>query len=101
MRDRSSILILMNRLDLKIRRQIVAALVEGCSIRSICRMTGAAKGTVLKLVAQLGEACADYQDKALRGLRCQRVQCDEIWSFCYAKDRNVPKSMMDQPGVGS
>ena len=66
----------MNRLDLKTRRQIVAALVEGCSVRSICRMTGAAKGTVLKLVAQLGEACSDYQNKALRGLKAERVQCD-------------------------
>jgi IS1 family transposase len=91
----------MNRLDLKTRRQIVAALVEGCSIRSICRMTGAAKGTVLKLVRDLGEACSDYQDKALRGLKSERVQCDEIWSFCYAKDRNVPRSMEGQPGVGS
>jgi hypothetical protein len=53
MLERSSILIPMNRLDLKTRRQIVAALVEGCSVRSICRMTGAAKGTVLKLVAAL------------------------------------------------
>jgi len=91
----------MNRLDTKTRRQIVAALVEGCSIRSICRMTGVAKGTVLKLVRDLGEACSDYQDKTLRGLRCERVQCDEIWSFCYAKDRNVPRSMEGQPGVGS
>lgn len=91
----------MNRLDLKTRRQIVAALVEGCSIRSVCRMTGAAKGTVLKLVRMLGEACADYQDRAIRGLVIQRVQCDEIWSFCYAKDRNVPRSMEGQPGVGS
>lgn len=91
----------MNRLDLKTRRQIVAALVEGCSVRSICRMTGAAKGTVLKLVRSLGEACSDYQDKALRGLNCKRVECDEIWSFCYAKDKNVPREMEGQPGVGS
>jgi IS1 family transposase len=91
----------MNRLDPKTRSQIVAALVEGCSVRSICRMTGAAKGTVLKLIRDLGEACSDFQDKALRGLRTERVQCDEIWSFCYAKDKNVPRSMEGQPGVGS
>jgi IS1 family transposase len=101
MLERSSILLLMNRLDLETRRQIVSALVEGCSVRSICRMTGAAKGTVLKLVRDLGEACSDYQDKTLRDLRVKRVQCDEIWSFCYAKDKNVPRSMEGQPGVGS
>jgi IS1 family transposase len=88
-------------LDLKTRCQIIAALVEGNSVAATCRMTGVAKRTVLKLLADLGAACDDYQDQALRGLRCQRVQCDEIWSFCYAKDRNVPERMKDQEGVGS
>jgi len=81
----------MNRLDTKTRTQIVAALVEGNSVRATCRMTGAAKGTVLKLLAALGAACDDFQDKAIRGLSTKRLQCDEIWSFCYAKDRNVPE----------
>lgn len=91
----------MRRLDLKTRTQIVAALVEGNSVLATCRMTGVAKRTVLKLLADLGEACDDYQDKTLRGLTSKRVQCDEIWSFCYAKDKNVPERMKDQEGVGS
>lgn len=91
----------MRRLDLKTRCQIIAALVEGNSVAATCRMTGAAKRTVLKLLADLGAACDDYQDRALRGLSCKRVQCDEIWSFCYAKDRNVPERMKEQEGVGS
>jgi len=101
MHDRSSILVFMRRLDLKTRTQIIAALVEGNSVLATCRMTGVAKRTVLKLLADLGDACDDYQDKTLRGLRCERVQCDEIWSFCYAKDKNVPERMKDQEGVGS
>ena len=101
MRDRSRILVFMNRLDPKRRAQIVACLVEGNSIRATCRMTGAAKGTVLKLLADLGEACLAYHDANVRNLPCKRVQCDEIWAFCYAKDKNVPASMRDNPGVGS
>ncbi len=91
----------MNQLDPKTRAQIVACLVEGNSIRATCRMTGAAKGTVLKLLADLGMACDEYQDRAMRNLKTKRVQCDEIWSFCYAKEKNVPKSKMGDPGVGS
>lgn len=91
----------MNRLNSKRREQIVAALVEGNSIRSTCRMTGAAKGTVLKLVADLGVAAREYQRETLRDLPCRRIQCDEIWSFCYAKDKNLPEDMRGQAGVGS
>jgi IS1 family transposase len=92
----------MNQLDTKTRARIVACLVEGCSIRATCRMTGAAKGTVTKLLTDLGAACDEYQDRAMRGLKStKRVQCDEIWAFCYAKDKNVPKAKMGQPGVGS
>jgi IS1 family transposase len=90
----------MNRLNLKTRAQILACLVEGNSVRATCRLTGAAKGTVLKLLADVGAACADYQDKALRNLPCKRVQCDEIWSFCYAKERNLPEDKRGLPGFG-
>jgi IS1 family transposase len=79
----------MNTLDAATRVRIVSCLVEGNSIRATCRMTGAAKGTVLKLLADLGAACRAYHDASVRGLRSQRVQCDEIWSFCGAKDKNV------------
>lgn len=91
----------MNLLDSTRRTQIASALVEGNSVASTCRMTGAAKGTVLKLLVDLGTACARYHDEHVRNLPCKRVQCDEIWSFCYAKDKNVPASMRDKPGVGS
>ena len=90
----------MNRLDIKKQAQIISALVEGNSIRATCRMTGAAKGTVLKLLADVGQACAEYQDKTLKNLPCKRVQCDEIWSFCYAKDKNVPEDKQGEFGYG-
>jgi hypothetical protein len=79
----------MNRLDTATRARMISCLIEGCSLRSTCRMTGVAMNTVLKLLADLGAACNEYQDKKLRGLTVKRVQCDEIWSFCYAKERNV------------
>jgi len=90
----------MNKLDTKKRTQIIAALVEGNSIRATCRMTGAAKGTVTKLLVDIGKACKEYQDKHLRSLSCRRVQCDEIWSFCYSKERNVPDEFKGQFGFG-
>jgi IS1 family transposase len=90
----------MNKLNPTKQTQVIAALVEGNSIRATCRMTGVAKGTVLKLLAEIGAACSEYQDKAFRNLKCKRIQCDEIWSFCYAKAKNVPKKMEGQDGVG-
>ena len=97
MRDRSSILEGMRLLDTGTRVRVVSALVEGCSIRATCRMTGVAKGTVLKLLADLGMACRAHHDAHVRGLKSQRVQCDEIWSFCGAKDKNV---LPDEQGFG-
>ena len=63
-------------------------------------MTGVAKGTVLRLLADVGRACAEYQGRTFRNLSCRRVQCDEIWSFCYAKEKNVPLWDRDRFGVG-
>ena len=91
---------IMNRLNPDKQKQIIAALVEGNSIRATCRMTGAAKGTVLKLLAAVGNACDEYQDKALRNLTCKRIQCDEIWAFCYAKAKNVPDEHKGEFGYG-
>lgn len=90
----------MNKLSTKERAAIIAALVEGNSIRATCRMTGAAKGTVLKLLSDLGKACAKYQDEKLRNLPCKKIQCDEIWAFCYAKEKNVPEDLKGHLGFG-
>ena len=90
----------MNRLTTEKRTQVIAALVEGNSIRATVRMTGAAKNTVVKLLVDLGEACARYQDQTLRGLTCRRIQCEEIWSFCYAKAKNVPAEHKGDFGYG-
>jgi IS1 family transposase len=79
----------MNCLDSQTRARIVHCLTEGCSIRATCRMTGAAKGTVTKLLADLGQACANYHHKHVRNLRVRRLQCDEIWSFVGCKRKNA------------
>jgi hypothetical protein len=91
MHERSSYIYVMNKLNSDKQKAILAALVEGNSVRATCRMTGAAKGTVLKLLVAVGEACFSYQDKALSNLSCKRIQCDEIWAYCYSKAKNVPE----------
>ena len=79
----------MNKLTPEKRAQILHQLCEGMSIRAITRTTGASKNTVAKLLNDVGAACAEYHDQHVRELRCRRVQCDEIWSFVYAKEKNV------------
>lgn len=69
---------------------MLSALCEGNSIRGTSRMTGVAKGTIIRLLEDVGDACAAYHDETVRHLTCVRVQCDEIWSFCHAKERNIP-----------
>ncbi len=81
----------MNRLNTADRVKVIAALVEGNSVRATCRMTGVAKNTVAKLLVDIGRACTQYQDKVMRNLKCQRIQCDEIWSFVGCKQKNVKK----------
>src|SRR2546429_9888411 len=90
----------MNRLSTSQRAAIIQALCEGNSIRSTCRMTGAAKWTVVRLLVALGRVATDYQDAVLRDLPCRRVQCDEILSFIGAKDKNVPAARRDERGIG-
>lgn len=90
----------MNKLTQSKRVQVIAALVEGNSIRATCRMTDVAKGTVLKLLVDLGTACREYQDRTLRNLTCKKIQCDEIWSFCYAKEKNLPEELKGKLGFG-
>jgi IS1 family transposase len=90
----------MNRLSVERRAQVVGCLVEGMSIRATVRVTGVAKNTIVKLLADLGEACTEYQDEAFQNLDIQRIEADEIWSFCYAKQKNVPEEFVDTPGYG-
>jgi IS1 family transposase len=90
----------MNRLSPEKRAAVVAALVEGNSIRSTVRMTGVAKNTVTKLLVDLGTACSVYQDRVMRDLPCKRVQVDELWCFCYAKQKNVPVEKRGEQGYG-
>jgi IS1 family transposase len=90
----------MNRLSNEQRAKILGCLVEGNSIRATCRMTDADKGTVIKLLVDVGAACKAYHDNRVRGVRSRRVQCDEIWSFCYAKHRNVPEQCKGKFGFG-
>ena len=90
----------MSRLSTAQRVQVISALVEGNSIRSTCRMTGIAKGTVLALLADMGRVCAEYHDEYVRGVAAKRIQCDEIWSFCYGKDKNVSEEKRAE-GAGS
>jgi IS1 family transposase len=80
----------MNKLSTEEQKQVVGALVEGNSLRAVTRMTGVHRTTVMKLLCDLGRACSEYQDKAFRNLSSKRIQCDEIWNFVYAKEKNCP-----------
>jgi hypothetical protein len=95
----SSIMVSMNRLDTARRAQIVRCLVEGSSIRSTVRMTGASKNTVAKLLVELGAACTQFMDEAMRNLPCKRLQADEIWSFVGCKEKNVTAEKMERDGI--
>lgn len=90
----------MNRMDTKRRAAIVAALVEGVGIRSTCRMTGASKGAVIKLITDLGPVCAAYMDESFHNLPCKCLELDEIWAFVHAKKKNVPASKRGVFGYG-
>lgn len=90
----------MNKLSLERKTQVIKVLCEGNSIRSTARITGTAINTVVKLLREVGSACLDCQDKAMRNLACKKLQCDEIWSFVYAKDKNVPEEHNGEFGYG-
>jgi IS1 family transposase len=87
----------MNRLSTAGRVRIVSALVEGNSLRATARMTGFARMTVEKLLRDLGMACAEHHHHTVRNLTSQRIQCDEIWSFCYCKQKNIPAKLAGEP----
>lgn len=86
----------MNVLSTEDRVRIVACLVEGNSQRATCRMTGAAKKTVARLALELGMACESFADRVMVELPCRYIQCDEIWAFCGAKEKNVPRAEKGQ-----
>lgn len=90
----------MNKLSVQKRAQIIGMLVEGNSLRATSRMADCSINTVTKLLVDVGTACADYQYKTLRNLPCIRIQCDEIWSFCYSKEKNVPEEHKGEFGYG-
>lgn len=98
MRKQSGIMVSMNKLSTEKRAAVVASLVEGNSIRATCRMTGVAKNTVTKLLVDLGTVCSVYMDRVMTDLPCERIQCDEIWAFVYAKQKNVPPEKRDEAG---
>jgi hypothetical protein len=87
----------MNKISTEERTRVVACLVEGNSLRATARMTGVHRTTVMKLLADLGKACSEYQDKTFRNLTCKRIQCDEIWSFVGCKQKNVRPEDIGKP----
>jgi hypothetical protein len=87
-----------NILSIELKTAVITALVEGCSIRSTSRMTGVAKSTILRLLEEVGTACAEYQDRTINGVTAKRVQVDEIWSFVGAKAKNVKPEHLENGG---
>ncbi len=90
----------MKQLSNEQRAQVIACICEGNSIRATVRLAGISKNTITKLLVELGDACIDYQDRTLRNLKCKRIQCDETWSFVYAKEKNVPANKKGPLGYG-
>jgi IS1 family transposase len=90
----------MNKLTGQRREQVIRCLIEGCSIRSTVRVTGVAKKTVMRLLVEVGAVCSEYQDRVFRNLKLTRIQCDEIWTFVYAKQKNVTARMLERGHVG-
>jgi IS1 family transposase len=91
----------MNKMSHEKRCAVIRCLVDGNSVRATCRITGASKNAVQRLTKEIGKACLKFQNKMLRNLNTKRIECDEVWNFCYAKDKNVPDEMRGMPGVGS
>jgi IS1 family transposase len=90
----------MNKLPLKTRVQILSMLVEGSSLRSISRVTGTSINTVTKLLVDAGTVCAAFHAENVKDVKAKRIQCDEIWSFCYAKNKNVAQAKRKDMAYG-
>ena len=90
----------MNKLPLAKRVQILSMLCEGSSMRSISRVADVSINTVYKTLAEAGPVCTRFHDASVRGVASQRIQCDEAWAFCYAKQRNVASAKAAPEGAG-
>lgn len=90
----------MNKLPISTRAQILAMLCEGASMRSVSRLTDTSINTVSKLLVDAGRFCAGFHDARVRGVKAKRVQVDEAWAFCYAKEKNVAKAKAAPDGAG-
>ena len=90
----------MNTLSTEKRAQILSILVEGAGVNACCRITGVSKNAVLRLLAHVGAACAAYQDRVMRNLKCKRIEADEAWSFVGMKQKNVPEELKSTLGFG-
>src|SRR5713101_3628803 len=90
----------MNKLPSEKRAQALQMMAEGVSLRAITRMSGVSRTTLLKLLEDAGKAFSEYQDRILVNLPCKRVQVDEAWAFCYAKQKNVPIAKAAPEGAG-
>jgi IS1 family transposase len=91
----------MNRLTREDRAQVLQMMAEGISLRAITRLTGISRTTLQKLLEDAGQAFSEYQDRTLVNLPCKRVQVDEAWAFCYAKQKNVPTAKAAPEGAGN
>src|SRR5712691_2577146 len=91
----------MNMLPIDKQAQVIRCLAEGNSINATVRMTGIAHTMILRLIRRVGSACQRFHDARVRLVAAKRVQCDEVWSFCYAKAKNVPPELRNTPGFGS
>jgi len=90
----------MNKLSSAKRAQALQMMAEGVSLRAMTRLTGVSRTTLIKLLEDAGRAFSEYQDRALMNLKCKRVQVDEAWAFCYAKQKNVPTAKAAPEGAG-
>ena len=90
----------MNKLTSQKRGQALQMMAEGIALRAIVRLTGINRTTLLKLLVDAGQAFSEYQDRVLVNLPCKRVQVDECWAFCYAKQKNVPTAKAAPAGAG-
>lgn len=90
----------MNQLTPEKRAQALQMMAEGISLRAMTRLTGISRTTLIKLLEDAGQAFSEYQDRTLVNLKCKRVQVDEAWSFCYAKQKNVATAKAAPEGAG-